>query len=57
MKKLKIINCSDPLMWYRDKVGQTVPFLFSISEGYVSREDAGSTNIVLLDDAEIVEEV
>lgn len=56
MKKLKIISCSDPLMWYRDKVGQTVPFLFKISEGYMSREDAGYTNIVLTDDAEIVEE-
>ena len=56
MNKLKIINCSDPLMWYRDKVGQTVPFLFKISEGYMSREDAGFTNIVLEKDAEIIEE-
>ncbi|SBV92037.1 hypothetical protein [uncultured Dysgonomonas sp.] len=56
MKKLKITNCSDKLMWYRDKVGQTVPFLFKISEGYMSREDAGFTNIVLEKDAEIIEE-
>lgn len=56
MKKLKITNCSDPLMWYRDKVGQTVPYLFKISEGYMSREDAGFTNIVLKNDAEIIEE-
>lgn len=56
MKKLKIISCSDPLMWYRDKVGQTVPFISKIMEGYLSREDAGYTNIVLTYDAEIVEE-
>lgn len=56
MNKLKITNCSDPLMWYRDKVGKTVPFLHKISEGYMSREDAGFTNIVLERDAEIIEE-
>lgn len=56
MKKLKTINCSDPLMWYRDKVGQIVPFLFKISEGYMSREDAGFANIVLEKAAEIIEE-
>lgn len=55
MKKLKITNCSDTLMWYRNKVGLTVPFLYKISEGYMSREDAGFTNIVLEQDAIIIE--
>ena len=43
-------------MWYRDKVGQTVPFLNKIHEGYLSREDSGYTNIVLKQDAEIIDE-
>lgn len=42
-------------MWYRTKIGQTVDFIRSIPEGYLSREDAGFTNIVLKEDAEIIE--
>ncbi len=52
--ELKIIGCSDPQMWYSDKIGQVVPLLFKIEEGYMSREPAGFANIVLEKDAEIV---
>ena len=56
MSKLKIINCSDSLMWYRDKVGQEVELLYKIGDCYMSREDSGLANIVLVKDAIIIEE-
>ena len=52
---LKIIKCTDPLMWYADKVGETVPFIKKISDDeYLSREDAGYANIVKVEDSEII---
>lgn len=42
------------MMWYENKIGQTVDYIRSIPEGYLSREDDGYTNIVLKEDAEIV---
>ena len=54
-KMLKIINCSDSMMWYRKKVGQLVPLVEVYSDCYMSREPAGYKNIVKLEDAEIVE--
>lgn len=54
-KKLLIKKCSDNLNWYANKVGQEVDFICRIPEGYLSREDAGFTNVVLKEDAEIVE--
>ena len=56
MSKLKIINCSDSLMWYRDKVGQYVELLYKTGDCYMSREDSGLANIVLVKDAIIIEE-
>ena len=59
MKRLRIIKCSDGMMWYADMVGQTVPYLGGWSDSpdvYASREPAGYVNIVKKIDAEIVEE-
>lgn len=58
MKALKIIKCSDTMMWYRDKVGQTVVLARRANadpEVYWSREPAGYLNIVAKQDAEIIE--
>lgn len=55
MPRLLIKRCPDSQMWYRDKVGQTVPYEGKWPEGYKSREDAGYLNIVKFDDAEVVE--
>jgi hypothetical protein len=58
MHALKIINCTDSMMWYRDLVGQTVTLARhpdSDKEVYWSREPAGYLNIVHKKDAEVVE--
>lgn len=55
-RKLKIIKCSDSLMWYRNMVGQTVPLLREHPDCYMSREPDGYANIVKREDAIIVEE-
>lgn len=54
--KLRITKCNDPLMWYAEMVGQTVPLLRTIEkEGcYISVEPAGFSNIVKFGDAEVV---
>ncbi len=54
MKAIKIIKCSDSMLWYRDLVGQKVPMIKEVDEGYLSREPAGYTNIVRREDAEVV---
>lgn len=56
-KRLRIKQCSDSLLWYANLVGQTVPLIREIEEGYLSYEPSGYTNIVLRCDAEIEEEV
>lgn len=55
-KAIKITGCTDPLMWYSDKVGETVPFLREEDGTYWSVEDEGFTNIVKKEDAEIIYE-
>jgi hypothetical protein len=58
MLALKIINCTDSMMWYRDSVGQTVTLARhpdSDKEVYWSRESAGYLNIVHKKDAEVIE--
>ena len=52
--QLKITNCTDPLMWYANKVGQTVPFLREEYSYFISREPMGAINIVYKTDAEIM---
>lgn len=55
-RSLKILKCSDSLMWYNNLVGQTVPYIREYSDCYMSREPAGFLNIVKLEDAEIIDE-
>lgn len=55
MKALKIIKCSDSLYWYRDLVGQKVPFIRELGEGYLALEPDGYTNIVQKHDAKIID--
>lgn len=55
MKALRIIQCSDYLMWYDKHVGAIVPFLRQDSEYFWSREPAGYSNIILLRDAELID--
>lgn len=55
VKRLLIKQCPDPLMWYADKVGQTVPYLGNKYGTHTSREDSGFINIVKEADAEIIE--
>lgn len=52
--QLLIKKCSDSMLWYRDLVGQTVPMIKEVDEGYLSREPAGYTNIVRREDAEVL---
>jgi len=51
---LLIVRCSDPLMWYADKVGQVVPFHGAWVDAYKSRDSGGFTNVVRFEDAFIV---
>ena len=55
MKQIKIIKCSDRLLWYNKLVGHTVPFLREYDDCYMSREPAGYANIVRKEDALIIE--
>ncbi len=56
MQVLLIEKCSDSLMWYAKKVGQTVPYLGRWPEGFKSLEPAGYVNIVKFEDAKLIEE-
>lgn len=56
MKRLRITKCSDSLLWYADLVGQQVPLVREIPEGYLSREPGGFTNIVRKEDAQLIDE-
>jgi len=55
-RSLKILKCSDSLMWYSKLVGQVVPYVREYDDCYMSREPAGYLNIVKLEDAEIIDE-
>ena len=57
MIAVKIVSCSDPMMWYADLVGKNVPFVrYLLAENCIlCREPAGYTNIVKIQDAEIIE--
>lgn len=52
--ELLITQCPDTQRWYADMVGQRVPLLREIDEGWLSREPAGYTNVVLRADARVV---
>lgn len=51
---LLIKKCSDSMLWYAGLVGEHVPFIRRERDCYISREPAGYTNIVWLEDAEVV---
>jgi len=59
MKALKITSCSDPLMWYRERIGAIVPFLGEDVDYkgpiYWSRDNGGYKNIILRRDAELID--
>lgn len=59
MKVLKIIDCTDGMMWYADKVGSIQPYLGEDIDIkgpiYWSREPAGYKNMVFQKDAELIE--
>lgn len=58
MKALRIIKCSDSMMWYRDMVGDVVTLAkpeYADSDVYWSREPAGYLNIVKKQDAQVIE--
>ncbi|WP_345969610.1 hypothetical protein WCX72_09805 [Sulfurimonas sp. HSL1-6] len=56
MKQIRIISCSDPMMWYADHIGEIFPLIREEGGSYLTREPAGYTNVVRLADAEIVED-
>lgn len=59
MKALKIMSCSDPLMWYSERIGAIVPFLGEDVDYkgpiYWSRDNDGYKNIILKGDAELID--
>lgn len=55
MKALKIIRCSDSLMWYSSHVGSIFPLVREYEYEYLSREPAGYANIILKCDAVVVD--
>ena len=55
MKKLLITGCTDPLIWYADRVGELVEYRGQWPEAYKSGDRGGYINIVHFEDAEIVE--
>lgn len=59
MKALKIVDCSDSMLWYSDKIGHTCVYLGPDvdSKGpiYWSRDSGGYKNIVFQKDAVIID--
>lgn len=53
---IRIKGCKDPMMWYKHKIGQYVPYIRTYEDDcYLSRDDGGFTNIVRLEDGEVVD--
>lgn len=55
MKLIKIVNCSDSRMWYKNLIGQFAVYLGEYEDEYLSKEPAGYTNIIFKNDAELIE--
>jgi hypothetical protein len=55
MRYIKIISCTDHLMWYSHRVGDTVQLVREEEDYYISREPNGCTNIVHKKDAEVID--
>ena len=49
--KLKVIKCSDSMMWYNNQIGKTFPCLGQENDYYISREPGGLVNIIKKSDA------
>lgn len=50
--KVRILKCSIPGAWYKDRVGDVISVIRSDKKYYWTREDNGFLNIILLGDAE-----
>jgi hypothetical protein len=55
-RRLKIVQCSDFLLWYSKHVGQEFPLLREYDDCYMSREPEGFANIVRKEDAVILKD-
>ena len=55
MKAILIKQCSDSLMWYRGHVGKVVEYVREDSDTFWSREPEGYANIILKQDAVLIE--
>jgi len=54
--KIVIVNCQDPLMWYRNHVGEVHDVVRVHEDAFMVREPAGFLNIVRTDDATVIKE-
>jgi len=54
MKIINIIQCKDPMMWYRDCIGKLFPVIKEYEDEYLTRELDGYLNIVRKTDAKVV---
>lgn len=57
--KIKILKCSDPLMWYNKEVGNIFILIDRFPEDkqvYWTREPQGYLNIIMRYDAELINE-
>ena len=53
--KIKIIKCSDGLMWYNNQIGQVFTPYREYEDSYLVRCPDGLSNIVYKTDIEILE--
>lgn len=53
---LKIVSCTDPMLWYFHMIGEEVPYLgeWKVEGAYKSREPAGYVNMVYFKDARVI---
>ncbi len=52
--KLKIIDCTDPHLWYSNRIGETVDYKGKEDDIYWSRDSGGYVNIVYVKDAVLI---
>ena len=59
IKAIRILRCSDGMLWYSGRIGDVVPYLGSDTDAkgpiYWSRDNGGYKNIVFQKDAELIE--
>lgn len=55
-RQVRITQCSDPMYWYQDRVGQTILCEFVDSEGYWAREGGvfNAINVIRPEDATLL---